>query len=184
MFLIRNKGAKEVTLLWQYNHTDELRHYGVLGMKWGVRRGRQLTVARQLKSDRKTLDELNKGRHMSIGFTKKRQAMYDKIDKQIMTEHIQKQEQYLQKKAEKKSFKDDVKTFKTKGLKFDTEHVEQIGADIVSQWYNSKGQKVGQEYVNKVMKQAEKEQVVKQLAGTAAVIIGTRIAAEMLIKNK
>lgn len=89
-----------------------LEHFGVKGMRWGVRRGKMLTLKRQLDSDKKTLARLNNGEHMSVGATKKRQAAFDKRDKAYLEKQISKREAVLAKKESKSST---TKTSKTSG---------------------------------------------------------------------
>ena len=111
---------------------NELIHYGILGMKWGIRRfqnkdgtltpaGRKryynwdvqrtstqlgrtmITRKRQLAADKSDLEKLNSGKHLSVGFTKKRQDAYDKRDKAALERRIKYNEQrgHLTKKDNK-----------------------------------------------------------------------------------
>lgn len=87
----------------------ELYHFGVKGMKWGVRKKRDdvsknpysrrlsrgfagpgvyVGKKNKLEGYKNDLDYLNKGGHLSIGLTKKRQAAFDKRDKERLTKKI------------------------------------------------------------------------------------------------
>lgn len=98
-----------------YYH-DYLMHYGVKGMKWGRRKsqygarivrghagsGRYLTRKRQLAGDKRDLERLNNGEHLSVGLTKKRQDAYDARDRRVLEKRIAKNEKHFAQKAEKK----------------------------------------------------------------------------------
>ena len=74
-----------------------LQHHGVKGMRWGVRRarkhagpGRYVTKKRQLDGDKRDLETMKKGGHLSVGLTKKRQEAFDRRDKAALEKRIDK----------------------------------------------------------------------------------------------
>lgn len=98
----------------------ELYHHGVKGMKWGVRKKQNAYTARNVRghagpgkyfgSDKRKLDKakgdlerLNRGEHLSVGTTKKRQAAYDARDRAALEKSISKLEGNIKRKAEKKA---------------------------------------------------------------------------------
>lgn len=89
--------------MYNYNYSEDyLMHYGIKGMKWGVRKarghagpGRYITRKRQLAGDKRDLKTLNKGSHLSVGLTKKRQAALDKRDKAALEKRIAENEKTL-----------------------------------------------------------------------------------------
>lgn len=116
---------------------NELQHHGVKGMKWGVRKKRPYMVRRvrghagpgvrigsaerKLAGAKQDLARLDRGEHLSVGSTKKRQAQYDARDRKALNEQIAKLEakkdrkakkaaEKALKKAEKQEYKDFVKT--------------------------------------------------------------------------
>ena len=128
----------------------ELQHYGVKGMKWGKR-----------KKPEPYIQDLGGG--VTAKWPSKK--AFKKAERQRV-------------KTEKKQFRADVKDFKKKGFNIDWE-IDKVGQFKVTEYYNSRQQKLGKEYAERVIAQAKKDNL-RAVYGTTAAILGASVIASIL----
>lgn len=129
----------------------ELQHYGVKGMKWGRR-----------KKPEPYIQDLGGG--VTANWPSKK--AFKKAERQRI-------------KTEKKQFKADVKDFKKNGFGIDYEIDAKTGQFSITEYRNSKQQKVGAEYAERIMKKAQQQNARAYLATTVG-LLGAMTVAAML----
>ena len=149
----------------------ELYHHGVKGMKWGVRKvrghagpGKYLTKNRQLAGDKRDLEGLSKGRHLSVGLTKKRQAAFDARDKALLEKRIGKNESTENTALRNRQFREDVKYVK-----------KNLSGSTVD-FYNKRASEKGKDYNRAVTEKYLSATVTVAGAAAAAVAIAHLIS--------
>lgn len=168
--------------MWQYNYTDELYHYGVPGMKWGVRNFKQEAKQQYKARKDKAFEEYEQSINKIERSYKKGQNLSDKdvareeaVEKKYNDAVAKAKADY---KTEVKNFKDDVKAGgPSRRVKIDPKTGD---VKITNDFYDSRGNKISSEHAQKIETAVETSRRKRNIArgvGTATSVLASIGAA-------
>lgn len=175
--------------MWQYRHTDELYHYGIPGMKWGVRNSKAYKSAKatykkarkaHFKSEVKRFgrDFVSNGLSVSE-YNSKSGAKFIKSQKVSNKTYANKVVAKANLKAiakpktnklgyNKAEFKTYVKGLKRSGIPNSSDDIESLGKGTTL--YNTIARKKGKRYANKVLDKTSDKKANALIIGGLATI--------------
>ena len=109
---------------------------------------KMITKKRQYEKDKSDLEGLNKGKHLSVGLTKKRQAAYDARDKAVLEKRISKYENDQAKNEDK--VKEQHKEFGKKAATKILDKAKDKAASKYAEYNKAQKDKIKQEIMDQI----------------------------------